>query len=285
MRRFTSWFGITLALLAFTPSCLGDDKKPVWRINLSRFYAERPHDDFTIKFAGPYLVVYAGTLVYMGSEVTWYRPPLVVFDTRTGERFPKDRPAELVLPPWDDCRRTQFRKGSPELNIIDCRNQLTIEQVGGVGKGEVAPAEFYLQEPAKERVLIFRAHKKCQPGDPRFISDELILLWPCNNNVVVDKAGRKVYDMPRLTWYWLAVNRQGTRFAVYERDLTFFSLYTNRLRVKVFRSSDGKKLFDYRWHVDDEATNDGRIALSDDGLLLAILRGQELLVFALPPEK
>jgi hypothetical protein len=150
---------------------------------------------------------------------------------------------------------------------------MTIVQIGGIGFKKTEPAEFYLQDLGKEKVLIFRARKRCQPGAPRFISDQLILLRPCNDNVVVDKKGRKVYDMPRLSFYYLTMNRDGTRFAVYERDESFFHQFegTDRLRVKVFRSSDGTKLFDYRWHLADEATNDGRIALSDDGSLLGMI--------------
>ena len=54
--------------------------------------------------------------------------------------------------------------------------------------------------------------------------------------------------------------------------------------MKVFHSSDGKKLFEYRWNVTaDEGITDGRVALSDDGSLVALVRGHEVFIFALTP--
>jgi len=166
---------------------------------------------------------------------------------------------------------------------------MNIEQIGGVDLHETHLAEYYLREPGREKMLIFRAQRRCQPGDPRFISDDYILLRPCNNNMVVNKEAKKIYDMPNLGWYYLTLNREGTRFAVYQRNVSFWHELegtTNRLRVRVFRSSDGRKLFDYPWHTNgDDPNYDGRIALSDDGSLVAIIRREELLVFAVPSSK
>jgi hypothetical protein len=53
----------------------------------------------------------------------------------------------------------------------------------------------------------------------------------------------------------------------------------DRVRVSVFQTSNGKKLFKLGWHARGELTRDGRIALSDDGLLLALVRSGEVLVF------
>jgi hypothetical protein len=275
MRLFTKLLAAVPTLFPFALDCRAADATPIWRVDLRALHSERPTDQITIKFVGSYVVVYS------------VERPRLVFDTKAGSLLPQGSLTELLLPPWDECPRTRFREVYPAVNVIDCRKQMTIEQIGGIGPTVTEPAQFYLQEPGKEKVLIFRAKKRCQPGDPRFISDQLILLRPCNDNVVVDKAGHKVYDMPRLTYYYLTVSRDGTRFAAYERDISFFHQFegTDRLRVKVFRSFDGEKLFDYRWHPANELTNDGRVALSDDGSRLAILRGEELLIFALPTQK
>lgn len=283
MRLYNHWFAGALLLLVLAALCRADDRKPAWRVDLRQLPSRNP-EEITIRFSGPYLVVYAGSLVYPGTETGWVRIPSLVFDSRSVQVLAEQTISQLTLPQWDECPRTRFRKMYPAVNLIDCRKSMSLEQIGGIGPGVTEPAEFYLQEPGKEKVLIFRARKRCQPGDPRFISDALILLRPCNNNVVVDKKGQKVYDMPSLTYYYVTVNRNGTRFAVYERDISFFNQFggTDRLRVKVFRPSNGEKLFDYRWHPADELTNDGRIALSDDGSLLAIVRGNEVLIFRLP---
>lgn len=70
-----------------------------------------------------------------------------------------------------------------------------------------------------------------------------------------------------------------------DRDESFFhelSGTTDRARVGVFQSSNGKKLLHLAWHVKGESTREGRVALSDDGLLVAVVRSGEVLVFALP---
>src|SRR5262249_3006517 len=190
-----------------------------WRIDLHALQSERPQDEMTLKLSGPFLVVYAGSLVYPGSEVGWVRTPQLVFDSKAGQLLSRESLAGLSLPAWDECPRTRFRKAYPAVNTIDCRKQMTIEQIGGIGLKEAEPAEFYLQEAGKEKGLILRARERCRPGDPRFISDELILLRPCYDNVVVDKKGNKVYDMPRLSYYYLTLDREGIKFAVYERDI------------------------------------------------------------------
>src|SRR5437764_1628418 len=86
---------------------------------------------------------------------------------------------------------------------------------------------------------------------------------------------------------YLTSDLNGTRFAAYERDASFLHSLegtTNKLRVKVFHSSDGKKLFEYRWNVTaDEVITDGRVALSDDGSLVSLVRGHEVFIFALTP--
>jgi len=200
---------------------------------------------------------------------------------------PSNEPvASLSLPPWDECPRTEFREPFPAANIVDCRKQMVIEQIGGIGLlGPTEPAQFYVEEPGREKTLIFRAYEKCQPGDPKFISDDLILLRQCHNDVVVNKKGKHIYKLPKLADCYVTPSADGTRFAVYERDASFFSEIegrTDKLRVRVFRTSDGHKVFDHRWHAGHEAINDGRVALSDDGLLLAFMEGDEVLVFRLP---
>lgn len=58
---------------------------------------------------------------------------------------------------------------------------------------------------------------------------------------MVDKRGQRLYEMPRLTDPYIAVNREGTRFVVHERDSSFLGQFndtTDRKRMTVFRSSD-----------------------------------------------
>jgi hypothetical protein len=103
--------------------------------------------------------------------------------------------------------------------------------------------------------------------------------------VVINNDGEQIYQLPVLSFPYIAVSAGGTRFAVFERDESFFHELqgtTDRARVSVFETSRGKKLFGFAWHVKGESTRDKRIALSDDGSLLAVVRAGEVLVFALP---
>jgi len=166
---------------------------------------------------------------------------------------------------------------------------MRLEQIGGIGRAsQKGPAEYYLQEPGKEKVLLFRGN--CNATDPRFVGDNRIFLHTCGTkNVVVDKRGQRLYKMPKLTDPYIAVNREGTRFVVHERDSSFLGQFndtTDRKRMTVFRSSDGSKVFEYRWgQVEGDGLNDGRVALSDNGSLIALIRGRELMVFVIPLKK
>ncbi len=183
------------------------------------------------------------------------------------------------------CPLTRFRKRFPEVNVLECWKEMVLEQVGGIGLGDEGPTEYYLRLPGKERVRLF--HGNCWPEDPHFVGDDQILVNQCNGKaLVLNTKGRKLYSFPRLSMAYIALSDQGTRFAAYERSSSFLHELegtTNRLKVRVFRSSDGKKIFERKWHrAEGEGTNDGQIALSNDGSRLAIVRGQEVQIYLLP---
>jgi hypothetical protein len=117
---------------------------------------------------------------------------------------------------------------------------------------------------------------------------------------VVDKSGELKYKLPSFgatIMDYYAVNREGTRFAV--RDaieskgevlgglLSLGAEHSspfNAGRVRVFTAGDGQKLFEYKWGLSKyEHDASRRIALSDDGSLLALLDGFRLLIFQLLP--
>lgn len=173
--------------------------------------------------------------------------------------------------------------------MIDCRGELTIEQIGGIGA--VAPrgdAEYYLHKSGKTRVLLYRAN--CITGDPRFVGDGYILLKPCKAKpIVVNEQGQKIYEMPKLADAYIAPNRNGSSFATQERDSSFLGQFkdiTDKKRMRVFRTSDGKQLFEYRLpEVEKDSLNDGRVALSDDGAMVALIQGWEVLAFRVSSPK
>jgi len=279
MRRSSNLYALLLALVLAVPPLTFGEEKPLWKIDLSPFGYNPPVNEVVLRFSGRLLVI------YLGQQHSRF-----VFDKETHQQVPEDRLAGVALPPPIDFAAGFGRKPFPAVNIIKRWKQMSIEEIGGIGLGQVPDAEFYLQEPGRPKVLLSRGGPRCTPGDPEFVGDHYILLFPCSGkNVVVDKQGRKVYELPNLSNPYVAPNLEGTRFATYERDASFFHSFegtTNKLRVKVFHSSDGKKLFEYRWNVsDDEGISDGRVALSDDGSQVALVRGHEILIFPVPPQE
>jgi hypothetical protein len=282
MRRLIKWWAIGFSMLFFAPYSSGDDQKPLWRIDLRAFgYEPQAWGDTVIRFSGPLLLVYSTYSYWSPMELR------LAFDKETRQLVSKERLSAISVPPWKDCQRTEGRRPFPAVNTIDCWKQMTIEQIARITHKGPDETEYYLREPGKEPILLFQG--RCNDRDPHFVSDDYVLLTLCDlKNIVVNKQGQKVYDLPKLSDPYITLNREGTRFAAYERDSSFFSELegtTNRLRVKVFRSSDGEKLFEYHWRPKYDRTNDGRVALSDDGSLVALVQAGDILIFALRPTK
>jgi hypothetical protein len=175
--------------------------------------------------------------------------------------------------------------------IVASRKQMVVRQVCDVescseppGKPLVRDVKFYLKKPHEEPALLFHDH--CLVQYPQFLGDEYVLFFRCNlKSVVINSEGKQVYQLPAFEFPYVTVSSGGTRFAVFERSASFFHELvgtTNRARVSVFQTSNGKKLFKLAWHVNGESTADGRAALSDDGLQVAVVRLGEVLVFKLP---
>lgn len=270
---------VILVLLLGPASVRALDQKPLWRINLRAFGYPEPEQAVVI-FCGPFLIIYPD-----------YDRPALVFDIKTHTfvseehwpQIPVTLRAAFALSqstPSDSSRHIVARW--KEMVIHEVCDQLSCTQPPG--KPSVRDVKFYLESPGKPNILLWQAH--CLPGNPLFLAENRILIIDCNlKTIVVDPQGRQIYKLPVLAFPYLTVNRRGTRFAAYERYPTFFHEITgtsNRLRVKVFESANGRKLLEVRWHLNNDSINDGRVALSDDGALVAIIREGEVLLFALP---
>lgn len=254
------------------------EPKPAWSIDLQALgYAE--DNKLIVGFCGPLLRIHSGT-----SNTD------LVFDTATRQRISNQQGAR-ELPACHDSLWKEPLLRERGGHIVARWKQMAIEQVCDVescseppGQPAVRDVKYYLKKPNNRSVLLFHDH--CLSDSPAFIGDEYILFFSCNSkDVVVNSDGEPVYSLPALAFPYIAVNRGGTRFAVYERDESFFHELegtTDRVRVKVFQSSNGKKMFEARWHTKGESTRDGRVALSDNGSLLAVIHSGKVLVFTLP---
>lgn len=254
------------------------DPGPMWRIDLHALgYGST--EEARVNFCGPFMVINP------------HHASRLVFDTTTQERMPDDRASKIPLASCQDFAQRQPVLPISDRHIVAYWKQMSIEQVCDVescsqppGKPRVREVTYYLESPGKPKLALF--HLNCLPRAPQFIGDSYILIFLCDlKSIVVNTQGERIYEMAALSFPYVAVNHTGTRFAVYERDESFWHELegtTNRVRVKVFQSSTGKKLLELRWRVNGESTRDGRLALSDEGSLLAIIRSGEVLVFAIP---
>jgi hypothetical protein len=163
---------------------------------------------------------------------------------------------------------------------------------------------LYLEEPDTGKILLNSGH---HVESATFVAPDRFLVQGnfedkpgcaiCNfHTVVLDKTGAARYKLDPYNWGYIALNRAATRFALNDNTassvrkriapLLIFSenvFYEDMGRVRLFSSEDGGKLFEYRWRLRTyENRAEGRVALSDDGSVLALIAGSHLLVFRIP---
>jgi len=214
----------------------------------------------------------------------------LLFDAATHQRISGQLSPEAFALCADSLQPQPVPPGGQALAVPNWK-QTVVKQVCDVescseppGKPLVRDVKFYLKKPDEEPVLLFHDH--CLVEYPQFLGNEYFLFFRCNlKSVVINSEGKQVYQLPVFEFNYVTASNGGTRFAVFERSASFFHELTgttNRARVSVFQTSNGKKLFKLAWHVKGESTADGRVALSDDGFQVAVVRLGEVLVFELP---
>ena len=266
-----AWFLLSALLLNAEP-------RPVWSVDLGNLGVNATEAS-AVAFSGAFLLVYP--------NIYHDRPPLV-FDIGSHQLLNGERRPTIV----DSLPRPHFLEYGdlPDSSgrVVARRKQMWIEQVCDQpicveppGKPTVRDSKFYLRSPGQEPALIWEVH--CLPGRPLVLADDRIMVPTCGLAwQVIDNSGRKLYRFSDLSDPYFAVSSQGNRLAVYERTGGFFRIEGyDHVRVRVFDCSNGKQLFHLRWPIGNDSIDHGRVALSDDGALVAILRSGQLLVFAL----
>jgi hypothetical protein len=274
MKRLAILCAVITSLSFSAPGSRAGAQQALWRIDLHGYELGQQFDDIVVKISGRFLVIYLGR---GGSRL--------VFDINTRERVPEEQLIGVSLPPREERGLTKPRQPSPAVNTVARWKDMAVEQVGGVGMRNTGNAEYFLREPGKDRTSLLRL--PCD-GNPSFVGNEHILFHACNGKMlVVNKKGARVYEMS-LSYPYLLPSGEGDRFVVYDREESFFHQFggTDRVHIMVFRSADGKKLFERQWRpTQNESTNDGRAALSHDGSLVAVARDAEVLVFQVPADR
>lgn len=113
-----------------------------------------------------------------------------------------------------------------------------------------------------------------------------VLVEGCSRTFVADLTGVVQYKLHRFWFYDIATNRGGTRFAVFERGRSawhdFANESYNKLRLVVYSTADGKKLYERKWsQAPDEMVVEASISLSDDGSTL-YLHQNRTTTFSIP---
>jgi hypothetical protein len=278
MRRFSFWAAVLLVVVWHGHSygqSHSHNPNPVQRIDLQAIGYS--NDDFVnVAFCGPALLIWDR------------RKENALIDAPRRERL-TGQPSQAGS--CDTPLQDPSFYSSKNPHIVALRKQMVIEEVCDQttcsqppGSPAVRNVKYYLKRPGAMPVLLFQDH--CLNPPPQFLGDEYALFFRCDlKSVVVNSDGKQVYQLPVFTFPYVVASGGGTRFAVYERDESLLHQLTDtivRVRVSVFQTSNGKKLFKLGWHTRGESTRDGRIALSDDGLLLAVVRSGEALVFPVP---
>lgn len=119
-----------------------------------------------------------------------------------------------------------------------------------------------------------------------------IYIEPCSEGAfTADRNGKHLYAMPHFKFWDLASNKSETRFAVFERGRSFLHEFGqgtyDRLRVIVYRTDTGEKLFERKWSASatEHPVFEG-VALSDDGSVVYLCReGGSPLSFSLSGSK
>lgn len=306
MKAMQKIFAIFIIALAVTQSWAAS-LEPALKVDLHAlgFESDGP---LCMRWLGQYVVIDWPSLACDHPEPppTPGSPPTVrlVIDSATGKRVPAETLAEV--PPPDhpveyriDERRPQGAEGK------------LVAEWRGMALVVDKDLKLWLLEPGQPKVLVFYRLPYLQTAT--FVAPDRILIIGrvpdrpdctlCHYHLwVVDKSGALKYKLPvelnpgRFDYY--AGSQDGTRFVIRDdveagRELALDiatlgiaapNLPAGTAVVKVHDSFAGKKLFEYRWRMskDEEHDSSGRVALSDDGSLLALIRDETLLIFRLP---
>jgi len=118
------------------------------------------------------------------------------------------------------------------------------------------------------------------------LNSSRVFVEGCSRTFVADLNGVIQYKLHRFSFFDIAPNRTGTRFAVFERGRSAWhdlanSSY-NKLRLVVYSTKDGKKLYERKWsQAPHELVEEARISLSDDGSTLYLQQNQTT-TFSIP---
>ncbi len=279
-----------------------------------------PHDQYSIataSFRGRYVVIESVPKIYDSGRREWVLDRTSsqqwVIDTITKELVPME---VAMNPDWEPGPEYPHTWSAQIYDPDNPRKLIAAPGVLARWKDMTVIRDInggvYLEKTGRQRLQIFHGGTGVN-GDrgcvqyARFLGVDRISLVGCypgilgvsvgSKSPVVSGLGDKEYKVPvNFIEVPPALNRLGTRFAVYSYyvagwewpkailpELDDQGYEMRRIKVRVFSSSDGRKVFEYRWIKDKHEGDHGApIALSDDGSLLVLVKGTEVLFFQIP---
>jgi hypothetical protein len=250
---------LTLFLLMFTVPYAGASGKKVWSVNVAKLGYRGDAKRTIVRWRGNYVVI--GSSKFVPDEqnrrcVAAFDPkqPLLVFDVTARKQVSKE-----VLNSY----KQEWEPPQAHRNFYPCS-----------GRTRYLPMA------------------KILTPDLSYDHD-----YDRNEFIVLDSIGREKYRVsPDEFGCWgtcVVCNRAGTRFAILEKGQSLTEKIhniivnlmhdpeTDKKEIRVYSTSDGKKLFELSWLEPDRLQNlvdeSERVAFSDDGSMLAILDDEGVL--------
>jgi hypothetical protein len=137
-----------------------------------------------------------------------------------------------------------------------------------------ADNQLFLVAASGQRTHLYTDKKQHCSVTASFLNEDHIYIETCSRGAfVADLGGAVRYKMPSFKYWDVVSDKLGTRFAVFERGRSpwheFGQETYDKLRLLVYSTADGKKLFERRWKQSaDEVVGQEKIELSDDGSTL-----------------
>jgi hypothetical protein len=146
--------------------------------------------------------------------------------------------------------------------------------------------QLFLQALDGRRTLLYRDKVSCSDA-AAFLDSSHIFVQSCAGAFVLNSNGVRLYKMPRFEFWDIASNSAGTKFAVFERGRSAWHQFGDgsydKLRLLVFRTDTGEKLFERKWGASpDEDPISERVGLSDEGTLYLCRKERPPLSFPVP---
>lgn len=134
-----------------------------------------------------------------------------------------------------------------------------------------ADKQLFLVAASGQRTHLYTDKKQHCSVAASFLNKDHIYIETCSRGAfVADLSGAVRYRMPSFKYWDIVSSKSGTRFAVFERGRSAWHEFGqgtyDKLRLLVYLTADGKKLFEHRWRQSaDEVVEQEKIELSDDG--------------------